>query len=73
MTGIDILEPTITQGLLVKQRAGRWELMTIDEFLRYLTGRPKGFKGPGQGDLKEEKQIMAWLISPLLCVAYLKM
>lgn len=73
MTGTDIPEQTFTQGLLVKQRAGRWVLVTIDEFLKYLTGGPKGLKGSGQRDLKEEKQIMAWLMSPLLYVAYLKM
>lgn len=39
----------------------------------HLTGRPKGLKGPGQRDQKEEKQIMEWLMSPLLYVSYLKM
>lgn len=44
MTGIDILEQTITQGLLVRWRAERQVFVTVDRLLRYLTGGLKGLK-----------------------------
>lgn len=47
LTSIGMLEQTITQGLLVRWRAGRQVLMTVDKLLRCLTGKPKGLKIKG--------------------------